>query len=248
MPDSPVGIRRVIRLPLAPGASVDGRLIVGPSDLSLTIFPVEDQWWEWKQRSLWWDLSEALPAPARVHAGVVDLVSRVACEERMSESLAESLTALTFAEITRLLPLARAERELRLCGLPPPAPVSWCKLDERDCVRGTLHLEEGSIHISLAIQRRLEARLKSTRATVTDAGVRRERVNQSWSTLVPGDGIMADLTVEFLEAWGWPQELARAIGRAIAIKARAEWIGRQPMRDRKDAECVKYLRAHYPRA
>jgi hypothetical protein len=177
----------------------------------------------------------------------MNLVSRGAYEERV----AESLVAHILAEITRLMPLARAEREVRLRELPSPAPVAWGEFDESDrSIPGTFHSQGNSIHVSLEIHllRGLEASLTSARVTVTPAGVRHERVNRSWSTCVPVDGIIADATIEFLEMWGWPKEIASAIGRAIAIKARAEWIARQPLRDKDDAEYTEFLRAHWPKS
>ena len=43
---------------------------------------------------------------------------------------------------------------------------------------------------------------------------------------VPLDGICCDADGEWLEMFGWPTEVARSVDRAVAVKARADWMAR----------------------
>lgn len=167
--------------------------------------------------------------PTTLHEGVMHLLTDCGCDESSGQRIAD----LVFKELQRLVLTARVERDRRLRMLLPEVPLTWDELspapDGGMNRRGVHHADADSIEFVLVYAGFLGPGQASVLGEILS--VRLGRVPQSHSFAMPLDGICNEATVQFLETCGWPEAVARGVGRAVAVKARTDWIALRPTRD-----------------
>ena len=151
--------------------------------------------------------------------------------------LAERLAERTLQELAALVATARSERERRLSLLPGAASIEWGELTpilrkgqvDKMWTEGIHIVDGGSIMVPLTYPVALYVGATPVTALVvsTRPGQPKEEI---WNLTVQLDGICCERVGEFLEMVGWSNEVGRSVGRAVAVRARADWMELKPAR------------------
>ena len=149
-------------------------------------------------------------------------------------ALAERLSTTIFEEFESLVTDALAQRERRLGELPVALNLEWReslpgsgRYRDAETSNASYYTDIGSIEVRLPPARSIAFPLAPNHIAVRLVlGVSSVRNGQHRRTdlVVPLDGICADELADALRGWGWPNDLAVGMGRAVAIKAHAEGV------------------------
>jgi hypothetical protein len=108
--------------------------------------------------------------------------------------------------------------------VPEPAEIAWGELVDRQGDKernGEYRLDEATLEIRMHYSMiPLDGGDVITAAIVDRRVGRRE---ETWSATGPIDGLCWDDVARGLYTDGYPIEVARAVGRALAVKAREDW-------------------------
>ena len=177
-----------------------------------------------------WELSQFPVDCSTLRGDLRTAVVRCGCDEARAEQLAGH----TVSELTRLAADATIHRDHRLAALPAPADLRWA-VHRSSHVRG--RGASWTTGIYGAGDQRIRVRLECDIGAVSRAQIsavlestQGTRVDRQ-EVAVPVDGLCCDAAAESLELWGWPTTVARSVGRAIAVRGRAEWQAGMLARD-----------------
>lgn len=170
-----------------------------------------------------WELSRFPADCSTARSGVRTALVHAGCDEARAERLADE----TVHELTRLAADATIRRDERLAALPAAADLGWSAHATNHCTgRGTIWTRGTYIAGDHTIDVRLECdagALSSPPISAVLVSTQGTRVDRQ-EVAVAVDGLYCDAAAESLETWGWPATVARSIGRAIAVRGRAEWL------------------------
>jgi hypothetical protein len=169
-----------------------------------------------------WVLSDVPTDPVTLQAEVASVLTQCGCGH------ARHLPAFIAEELTRLVMNARADRESRLKMLPTAAPFKWHEMCHTSpWIRHGVYSDDArSIEVDISYEALEPGRGRdgdnpqpvACLVSTTPAPGRKAQVALSL------DGLCVDGVVRTLEAWGWARQSALAVGRAVAIQARTDWL------------------------
>lgn len=216
-------------------------LFVGLADVSVRISPPRDVLRnsppldvdEWERLSELcehiWELSQFPLDQSTLHGELRKSLVACGCDDVLAERLAER----TLQELAALVATARSERERRLSLLSAKARIEWGELTpiHRDgevdgmWTQGMPIADGGSIMVRLTYRVGIFKIGGGHSVTASIVSTRPGRAEQGILDIpVPLDGICCDALCEWLEMFGWSSEVGRSVGRAVAVKARADWM------------------------
>ncbi len=201
-------------------------LLVGLADVGLEIGRIGSDKYQVHRR--YWELSQFPVDRSTLHLQLRTFLVKCSCDDLLAERVAEAI----LKELAGLVANARVERERRLSLLPAAASFEWIERDVIPCDRHTqgIHIaDDGSIMVCLTYGRAELTYVHHPvgRPVASIVSTRPGRAEQnSGNVPVPVDGLSCDTVGEFLENIGWPTEVARSVDRAVAVRARADWMAR----------------------